>query len=114
MIDMSLRFLFNRVRDELLPNLDDVRQNEEWNWYDDFSPEDWMYSLKQFLHALRSYFHDDQNIVNDVNEQLSMVEIWIDEHTEYEQSRQERLIGRVDVPIVTHSTRIIFDDVDVD
>ena len=106
--------LVQRIRDELLPNLDDVRQNEEWNWYDDFSPEDWMYSLKQFLHALRSYFHDDQNIVNDVNEQLSMVEIWIDEHTEYEQSRQERLIGRVDVPIVTHSTRIIFDDVDVD
>ena len=106
--------LVQSVRDDVLPDLDDIRDREESNWDEDVPPEDWMQQLKDFLNALDRYFQNEQEIVDLINDQLSSIESWIAEHTHYEYETEERLIGRVDVPIVTHSTRSIFDNIDAD
>ena len=106
--------LVQSVRDEVLPDLDDIRDREESNWDEDVPPEDWMQQLKDFLNGLDSYFQNEQEIVDLINDQLASIESWIAEHTHDEYETEEKLIGRVDVPIVTHSTRSIFDDIDAD
>ena len=101
-------------RDEVLPILENLRENEESNWDEETSPDDWMYFLRRFLRALGDYFQNEQDVAGDVEHQLSMIDIWIDEHTEIYGEQEQRLIGRVDVPIVPQSTRSIFDDIDAE
>ena len=40
--------LIQSVRDEVLPDLDDIRDKEESNWDEDVPPDDWMQQLKDF------------------------------------------------------------------
>ena len=44
--------LIQSVRDEILPDLDDIRDSEESNWDEDVLPDEWMRQLKNFLNAL--------------------------------------------------------------
>ena len=106
--------LIQSVRDEVLPDLEHIRESEESGWDEDTSPEDWMYSMKRFLWALGDYFQNEQNVVDDVEQQLSMIDSWIDEHAETYTEREDQLIGRVDMPIIPQSERSIFDDIDAD
>ena len=106
--------LIQRATDELLPNLDDIRDNEEWNWDEDVSPDAWMLPLKKFLSEIGTYFQDEHTIADLVDEQTSRIESWINEHSDYEDEREERLIGSIDIPIVPQSTRSIFDDIDAE
>ena len=105
--------LVQSVRDKVLPDLDDIRDGEESNWDEDVSPDDWMRQLKDFLNALGDYFQDEQEIADLIDDQLSSVESWIREHTDYEYEGEERLIGRVELPVSPTGGRSIFDDIDV-
>ena len=106
--------LIQRVRDELLPNLDNIRDGEEWSWNEDTSPDDWMRPLKELLNALGDYFQDEQEIVDLIDDQLSSIESWIREHADYEYEGEERLIGRVELPVAPTGGRSIFDDIDAE
>ena len=106
--------LIQRIRDELLPDLDNIRDNEQSNWDEDISPDDWMQPLNEFLRALDTYFQKEQDVVNLVDQQLSMIENWVVEHTEIQHERGERLIGNVDIPVIPQSARSIFDDIDAE
>ena len=73
-----------------------------------------MRPLNELLRALDTYFQEEQDVINLVDEQLSMVENWIVEHTEIQYERRERLIGSVDIPIIPQRARSIFDDIDAE
>ena len=94
--------LVQSVRDEILPDLDDIRNREENNWDRDVSPEDWMQPLRDFFDALSTYFRDEQEIVVRIDDQLSSIESWIVEHTDYEYETEERSIGRVELPVADY------------
>ena len=96
------------------PDLDNIRDKEQSNWDEYISPDDWMRPLNELLRALDTYFQEEQDVINLVDEQLSMVENWIVEHTEIQHERRERLIGSVDIPIIPQSARSIFDDIDAE
>lgn len=106
--------LVQSVRDAILPDLDDIRDREESNWDTDVPPDDWMQQLKDFLNALDDYFRDEQEIVDLIEDQLSSIESWIVEHTDYEYETEERSIGRVELPVAPTGGRSIFDDIDAD
>lgn len=106
--------LIQSVRDEVLADLEDIRESEENSWDEDTPPDDWMYSLKSFFWALGDYFQNDQDVVDDIEMQLSMIDSWIDEHTETHSERENQLIGTVDTPITLQSERSIFDDIDAE
>ena len=106
--------LIQSVRDEILPDLDDIRDREESNWDEDVPPDDWMQQLKDFFDALDDYFRDEQGIVDLIDDQLSSIESWIRGHADYEYEREERLIGRVELPVAPTGRRSIFDDIDAE
>lgn len=106
--------LIQSVRDEVLPELEEMRDHEESNWDEDVSPDDWMQQLKDFLNALSDHFRDEQEIVDIIDDQLSSIESWIREHTDYEYEGDERLIGRVELPVAPTGGRSIFDDIDME
>ena len=97
-----------------MPNLDNVRDSEEWNWDEETFPDVWMRPLKEVLTALDTYFQDEQEIVDLVDEQLMMVDNWISRHADYEYEGDERLIGRVESPVAPTGGRSIFDDIDAE
>ena len=106
--------LIQSVRDEILPDLDDIRDREESSWDEDVPPDDWMGQLKDFCNGLGDYFQDEQDIVDLIDDQLSSIESWIREHADYEYEGEERLIGRVELPVTPTGGRSIFDDIDVE
>ena len=106
--------LIQSVRDEVLPDLDDIRDREESDWDEGVPPDDWMRQLKDFCNALGDYFQDEQDIVDLIDDQLSSIESWIREHADYEYEGEERLIGRVELPVAPTGDRSIFDDIDVE
>ena len=106
--------LIRCVQSELLPNLDNIRDSEEWSWGEDTSPEDWMRPLMEILNSLSDYFQDEQEIVDLIDDQLSSIESWIREHADYADETEERLIGRVELPVTPAGGRSIFDDIDVE
>ena len=63
--------LIQSVRDEVLPDLDDIRDREESDWDEGVPPDDWMRQLKDFCNALGDYFQDEQDIVDLIDDQLS-------------------------------------------
>ena len=73
-----------------------------------------MLPLKKFLSEIGTYFQDEHAVADLVDEQTSRIESWINEHSDYEDEREERLIGSIDIPIVPQSTRSIFDDIDAE
>ena len=105
--------LIQSLRDEVLPDLEEMRDSAESNWDEDVSPDDWMQQLKDFFNALSDYFRDEEEIVNLIDDQLSSIESWIRKHSDYEYEGDERLIGRLDLPISPTGGRSIFDDIDV-
>ena len=106
--------LIQSVRDEVLHDLDDIRDREESDWDEGVPPDDWMRQLKDFCNALGDYFQDEQDIVDLIDDQLSSIESWIREHADYEYEGEERLIGRVELPVTPTGGRSIFDDIDVE
>ena len=121
--DESIKSLFTReewflfmtqIRTDLLPSLDHVRNNWQWNWDSGVAPDDWMYPLQQLLDAVSVEFNDDEDVVNLIDDQKSLIDSWIAAHSDDDNEKEERLIGRVDTPIVPQSARSIFDDIDVE
>ena len=106
--------LIQSVRDEILSDLDGIRDREESDWDEDVPPDDWMQQLKDFLNALESYFKDEQEIVDRIDDQLSSIESWIRGHIDCEYEGDERLIGRVELPVAPTGGRSIFDDIDAE
>ncbi len=105
--------LIQSVRDGVLPDLDDIRDREESNWDKDVPPDDWMQQLKDFFNALGDYFQDEQEIADLIDDQLLGIESWIRGHADYDYEWEERLIGRVELPVTLAGGRSIFDDIDV-
>ena len=108
------RQFLTQIRTDLLPNLDRVRDNWESNCDSSTDPDDYIYPLRDLLGALNIQFKDDKAIIKLIDDQTSNIESWINDRAEYEEEREERLIGRVDVPIIPQSGRSVFDDIDVD
>ena len=105
--------LIQSVRDEVLPDLHDIRDREESDWDKDVPPDDWMQQLKDFFNALGDYFQDEQEIADLIDDQLLGIESWIRGHADYDYEGEERLIGRVELPVTLTGGRSIFDDIDV-
>ena len=112
--DGELEDLIQRIKDELVPNLDEMRDSEEWNWDEETDPDDWMRPLEEVLRAMDTYFQDEPCISALVGDQLTMLQIWIDDHPYVENEREEKLIGRVELPVAPAGSRSIFDDIDVE
>ena len=107
--------LLQRVKSDLLPRLSDVRWDWESNSPGDWLPEDYMQPLIEFFESLKIQFAHDEEIINDLDYQISAIYEWIDDNVPEEFINNPRRLGGIDSSQgleVPESLRNIFDDID--
>jgi hypothetical protein len=112
--DGEFEHLIERVRTELLPRLDDVRQDWESNHHSDDPPDEHMQRLLGSFETLKNCFADDQSATKIIDREIRHSNEWIDEHTAEEPKRSPRKLGKVEASDKPNSARSVFDDIDAD
>ena len=112
--DHELRELRRQIRNDLVPRLDDMMMDWEFNWPSDMSSEDYMQPFIEFLDTLREHFAADQTAVRLIDREFSSVGEWIEEHSQEEIEEMPRRLDISDLPDSPQSSRSIFDDIDED
>ena len=110
--DDEFEDLVQRVRVELLPRLDDVRQGWESNHSLNELPEEHMQQLLEFFDSLKAQFGDDESAAQVIDREISLTNQWIGENTSQEFEANPRQMGKIEATERPQSTRSIFDDID--
>lgn len=111
--DEEFEQLVQRAKTELLPRLDDVREEWESNYSSD-SPEGHMQQLLEGLDTLKERFADDEAAVKIIEREIRRTNEWIGDHAPEEPERSPRNLGKVVAADKPQSARSIFDDIDAD
>lgn len=106
--------LRERVRSELLPRLEKVRENVELNHRPDESPEEHISSLMEMLDTLTLHFGEDPDAATTIDRQRRHATQWVNENTPEEPKRKPRKLGNLEKSEKPRSGRSIFDDIDDD
>ena len=106
--------LQRRVREELLPRLDDVRCEWQSNHDPDQSPDDHMQPLLEAFETLKTMFHDDETAVERIDRETEHAQEWVwEEHMPDDSDETpERRLGEAPAADIHSGDRSIFDDVD--
>ena len=114
--DAEFDDLLRRARTELLPRLDDVRQEWQSNHRSGDAPDEHMQQLLDFFETLKKRFADDAQAKKNIEREIRYAHDWIVENTHDEPERKPRKLGKVAAPekALRQSSRSIFDDVDAD
>lgn len=117
----EMKDLKARLRDELIPNLKNARQNWESNFPDDEDPESYIQPYSDLLSALEREFPSDSEVKKAVIEETISVRSWIDktqqdmaergDRRDYEPDYDEGDYRRT-ADASTASARSVFDDID--
>lgn len=111
--DAEFEELRLRVRNELLPRLDDVRLDWELNCSSDDSAEDHMQPLLDSFRTLKKEFSDDPEVVKIVERETERTNEWIRENMPDEPDEPpKRSLGDVQTSDEFKDGRSIFEDVD--
>jgi hypothetical protein len=106
--------LKERVRLELLPRLEEVRENVELNHRFEEPPEEHMSSLMETFETLTLHFGEDTDAARIIDRQRQYASQWISEHTPEEPKRKPRKLGNLEKSEKPRGGRSIFDDIDDD
>jgi hypothetical protein len=104
--------LLQKVQIELLPRLDDVRQEWEWNYSSGEPPEQYIQPLLEFFASLKRPFLGDESVIRLIDREIQCAREWIAEKTPEEPQRNLRKLKKVETFEEPHYTRSIFDDID--
>lgn len=105
--------LRERVRTELLPRLDDVRQGWQSNHRSEDSPDEHMQPFVQSLESLKACFSEDASAIKIIDQEARRSQEWIDENGVEERERSPRQqLGDMKTLGEPEGTRSIFDDID--
>ena len=123
LIDKEIRSMFadteydqliEKLRLELLPQLEDVRVDWEHNYYSNESPDDHMLPFLRFLTALSEEFNEDQNAVEIINNEIWAINEWIEEHQIDSPEEDPWELDSIESTTQPETTRSIFDDIDAE
>ena len=104
--------LLERVKEELVPSLPEVREGFEWNHDSNDDPEAHMQPFLELLESLLEYFGDDPHIADSIVDEQVTTSDWISNNWPDEPELYEREFDRGEVPRGPEGGRSIFDDVD--
>lgn len=110
--DQEFERLLKRVRTQLLPRLNDVRRNWQYNHQLGEPPDEHMQLLLESFGVLKKHFGDDARAAKIIDRETRLANEWIAENTPEEPSRKQRTLGKVETSDKLPSTRSIFDDID--
>jgi hypothetical protein len=104
--------LLQSIRTRLLPRLDEVRRDWQFNHDSDERPEGHMQQLLDGFETLRKHFRGDPNAATTIEREIRLANEWIAEATPEEQEKDPRILGNFETPNKPRGSRSIFDDVD--
>jgi hypothetical protein len=110
--DNEFKELIEKVYSQLIPKLDEVRTEHEFNFDPDESPEGHMEALLDSFDTLERLFGDDVNVKKIIECERDKVHDWIAYIESEEQETQSRILGSVKTSDKIPGTRSIFDDID--
>lgn len=111
--DSEFEELRLRVRYELVPRLDEVRLEWEFNRSSDQSAGDHMQPLLDSFRTLSKEFPDDPEVIKIVERETERANGWITEHMEDERDKApKRTLGDMQSSREFKDGRSVFDDVD--
>ena len=111
----ELEDLLNRVKEELVPDLEDISESWESRYPDGENPDDYFQPLLELFHSLLDHFGDDQEIADSIEWEEKQVSRWIADNCQvWESEPDQREFDRVDEASGPESDRSIFDDIDED
>jgi hypothetical protein len=111
-VGCEFKSLLQSVRTRLLPRLDEVRRDWQFNHDSDERPEDHMQQLLDGFETLRKHFRGDPNAATTIEREIRLANEWIAEATPEEQEKEPRTLGNFETPDKPRGSRSIFDDVD--
>ena len=103
--------LLERVKEELVPSLEDVREALEWDYDRDEDPDEYMQPYLELLDSLQRYLGDDWDIADSIAGEEYVTKEWISHHWPDEPDFYERPLARGQVPTGPEGGRSIFDDI---
>lgn len=104
--------LVERVRSELVPNLNGLRRKWQKNQPHDERPEEHLQPLLNSFETLQSVFADDDIAMDYIRRESEGAQQWIAENTEEEPDRGPRVLSVAETEPQPQSARSIFDDID--
>lgn len=104
--------LVERVRSELLPNLEDLRRKCQRNQPHDERPEEHLQPLLNSFETLQSVFAADEVAMDCIKRESERAQEWIAENTEEEPERSPRVLSVSETDPQPQSARSIFDDIE--
>ena len=107
--------LLTRVENELVPDLEWIREGYESSYSIGDDPESHFQSLYELFAALQDHFSENQEIMRNIERQESELAYWIDDNCQTPESDDDRReFDRVDISSDPQLDRSIFDDIDED
>ena len=104
--------LLVRVREELVPSLEDMRDELESEFARDEAPDEYMRPFLELLDSLLEYLGDDPDMEDRITREQVMTEEWIANNWSDEPDSYQAAFATVDVPTGPEGGRSIFDDID--
>ena len=112
--DYEFQKLVRRLRDELVPQLAEIREAWEYNVPEDELPRDYVQPLLEFLESVKTQFQHDESVVEDIDNEIWLLDEWIDENTRWGDDVDRWELEIDELPENPRSTRSVFDDIDGD
>jgi len=106
--------LVEAVRENLIPNLDNVRVNVERNHDSSDPPDEHMQDLLDTFSTLKKQFAEDRGSLMIIDREIDLVNDWVAETEPPEPKISPRTLGTVNASDEKHGARSIFDDIDDD
>ena len=106
--------LIQNLQFELLPRLETIWEEWEYNYSPSHSPEEYMEPHLEFLRTLSVEFREDQSALETINHQLWRTEDWIEDNQSESVDENPRQLEEVEATARPESGRSIFDDIDED
>ena len=106
--------LIPRVRDELIPKLEEVRRRWESSYDSDHLAEGLMQPLYDLYRALRTRFDGEQYVIDKIDYEEQLTDQWVRDRQTEEPEMEPRELETMEAQDEPQSERSIFDDIDED
>jgi hypothetical protein len=110
--DAEFNALIAKVRADLLPRLNRVREKEQDGYRADEPADEYMEHLFESFKTLKEKFGDDAEAVRIIDREIDLAKDWINDNESARPDRAPRSLGTAGSVYTPHGTRSIFDDVD--
>lgn len=110
--DREFKDLLEKVHNQLISRLDDVRRDIEENYRTNESAEEHMQPFLDTLEILKKHFGNNIQTNKIIGEQIDLANDWISENTVKEPEIEIQALGNIDAKEPGILSRSIFDDID--